>query len=237
MRPTKEMFKTIFEVSTNAIAICDPEGIVLTANAAYFQLCGYNSAQVIGKNFAIIFPENERVVVNERYKTNLSSPAIAGGFESVIERADGLVRTVEVRFDFITEGKTRVAMVSTIRDTTERKRSEEAQSSLAAIVELTNDAIIGKALDGTINSWNVAAERLYGYSADEVLGRNVSILMPPDRPDELRSILEQVAAGEKVETYDTVRICKDGSRVDISLSVSPIFDASAPDYGCIFYRS
>ena len=92
---------------------------------------------------------------------------------------------------------------------------------------VVNDAIIGKALDGTINSWNVAAERLYGYSADEVVGHHVSILMPPDRPDELRSILEQVAAGEKVETYDTVRMRKDGSRVDISLSVSPIFDASA----------
>jgi protein-histidine pros-kinase len=107
-----------------------------------------------------------------------------------------------------------------------RARDAEAWQRLAAIVESSNDAIIGKSLDGTITSWNAAAEQLYGYPAYEVIGRPISVLAPPDRLDEIPEILARVARGERTEHFETLRRARDGRLVAVSLSVSPIRDAS-----------
>ena len=101
-----------------------------------------------------------------------------------------------------------------------------AASWLAAIVESSDDAIVSKTLEGTITSWNPAAERLFGYTAEEVIGRPISILAPPDRENEMPANLERIRRGEKVDRYETVRRRKDGSLVDISLTVSPIRDGT-----------
>ncbi|MHB9035255.1 MAG: SpoIIE family protein phosphatase [Armatimonadota bacterium] len=93
---------------------------------------------------------------------------------------------------------------------------------LAAIVQSSDDAIIGKTLDGVIVSWNSGAQRIYGYSAEEVIGKPISILAPPDRPDEIPRILDEIKAGERVEHFETERITKDGNRIHVSLSVSPV---------------
>jgi PAS domain S-box-containing protein len=93
---------------------------------------------------------------------------------------------------------------------------------MAAIVDGSDDAIIGSTLAGVITSWNGGAERLYGYPADDVIGRSVAILMPPDQPDELGAILAQVAAGTRVDHYETTRIRRDGRLIEVSLTVSPI---------------
>jgi PAS domain S-box-containing protein len=106
----------------------------------------------------------------------------------------------------------------------ERKRAEEAASFLAAIVESSDDAIIGTTLEGIVLSWNRGAERIYGYPALDVIGRSISVIIPPYRPDELSQNLESIKRGQPVERYDTVRIRKDGKAVDISLTISPIKD-------------
>ena len=108
----------------------------------------------------------------------------------------------------------------------ERKRGEELLAHLAAIVESSDDAIIGKTLDGIILTWNRAAERLYGYSAEEMKGQPISVLMPRERPNELIAILERLRRGEGIAHYETVRCRKDGRRIDVSLTVSPIKDAA-----------
>ena len=92
-------------------------------------------------------------------------------------------------------------------------------------MESSEDAIIGKNLDGTITSWNKAAERLFGYSAADVLGKPVSVLIPPESTDEMLAILERVRRGEQVHHFETVQVRKDGTRVDVSLSVSPVKDS------------
>jgi PAS domain S-box-containing protein len=104
----------------------------------------------------------------------------------------------------------------------DRKQAEEELRRLAAIVESSNDAIISKDLDGIILSWNGAAERLYGYTAAEIIGKPLAILVPPDHPDELPAIMERLKRGERIERYETVRVCKDGRRVDVSLTISPV---------------
>ena len=114
-----------------------------------------------------------------------------------------------------------------------RSRYHRAQASRAgpvltsaAIVESSDDAIIGKSLDGTITSWNAGAERLYGYSAAEAIGQSISLIAPPDRPDEVPALLERIKRGESVDHYETVHIRKDGQRIDVSLTVSPIKDGA-----------
>jgi PAS domain S-box-containing protein len=113
----------------------------------------------------------------------------------------------------------------------QRRRAEEERSRLAFIVESSDDAIIGTTLDGTITSWNPGAERLYGYSAEEVQGRSIVILHPPEHPNDLLQNLERLRRGERVIHYETVRVRKDGTRIDISLTVSPVRDSNGTVIG------
>jgi PAS domain S-box-containing protein len=116
-------------------------------------------------------------------------------------------------------------------DNTEHKQAQAALRQLAAIVEASSYAIIGLDLNGTIVSWNAGAELLSGYSADEMLGRPVTLLLPPDRSDEVGHIREKLLRGERVEHFETVRVRKDGTRVDISLTIVPIRDESGMPIG------
>src|SRR5437763_469533 len=103
---------------------------------------------------------------------------------------------------------------------------DEAMAHLAAIVESSEDAVISKTLDGTVLSWNAGAEQVYGYPASEAIGRQMTFLLPEDRPDEEAVILDRVGNGDRVEHFETVRRRKGGDRIDVSLTISPIRDAS-----------
>jgi PAS domain S-box-containing protein len=107
----------------------------------------------------------------------------------------------------------------------DRRQTEAASAYLASIVQFCDDAIIGKTLDGTVVSWNTGAERLYGYSAAEMIGRSISVLVPSHRPAELPEIYDAIRRGEAVDGLDTVRIRKDGTPIEVSLTISPIKDA------------
>jgi PAS domain S-box-containing protein len=134
-------------------------------------------------------------------------------------------RRLNVIFTVAYEGEECERTLVSIVDVTSRKQAEQEARALAAIVESSDDAIASSDLHGTITSWNRGAERLYGYTTREVIGRPVTTLIPADRQDEEDSILERIAAGEHVDHYETVRRHKDGTLIDVSLSVSPIKDA------------
>jgi PAS domain S-box-containing protein len=139
-------------------------------------------------------------------------------------RADGSEGWMEARGRAIRQyGAVRMAGIC--MNVTERKRAAEATARLAAIVDSSHDAIVGKDLDGVIRTWNAGAARLYGYAANEVIGRSMTILIPPDRVPEEASILETVHAGGLVDHFETVRLRRDGTLIDVSLTVSPIRDA------------
>ena len=150
----------------------------------------------------------------------------ATGTEAIAERPDG------TRFPFAAyptplrnDNGDLVGAVNMLVDLTERTRNEEAALRLAAIVELSDDAIISKDLRGVITSWNKAAERLFGYKSEEIVGKPVTTLMPPDRQHEELEILGKIVRGERIEHYETVRQRKDGSLIDISLTTSPVKNA------------
>jgi PAS domain S-box-containing protein len=115
-------------------------------------------------------------------------------------------------------------VVLVFRDAAEQRKAHEALERLAAIVENSEDAIIGQAIDGTITSWNKGAERLYGFTSAEAVGRPISDFVPPDRRDEARDFIRRLKQGERIDHWDTVRMRKDGSFVDVSVQISPIRD-------------
>src|SRR6516165_6884132 len=109
------------------------------------------------------------------------------------------------------------------------KRAEELY--LTAIVEASDDAIIGETLDGTIVSWNKGAEKIYGYKAEEIVGHSISTLVPPGKPDELPGILKQLRRGQRIESYETTRVHKDGHLIDVSVTISPVKDGAGKIVG------
>ncbi len=145
------------------------------------------------------------------------------GMEAVAERPDGtFVHFVPYPTPLYDNSGTLIGAVNMLVDISDRKRADLDAQRLASIVESSDDAIISKGLDGIITSWNRGAERLFGYTAEEVIGKSVTILIPEDRMNEEPEILDRIRRGERVDHYDTVRRCKDGSLIDISLTVSPL---------------
>lgn len=154
------------------------------------------------------------------------------GLEAIAERPDGTrVPFLPYPTPLFDADGILIGAVNMLVDITERKHGEESAQRLAAIVESSDDAIITKDLNGIIQTWNKGAERLFGYSSEEIIGKPVSLLMPEERRDEATSILARVRRGEHIDHYETVRMKKDGTLLDISLSVSPVKGANGAIVG------
>ncbi|HEY7573957.1 MAG TPA: PAS domain S-box protein, partial [Thermoanaerobaculia bacterium] len=139
---------------------------------------------------------------------------------------DGRVEWINGRGRARLEGDRVVGMTGLGMNITDRRAAGEARAHLAAIIDSSDDAIVSKDLSGRITSWNAAAERLFGYTASEIVGRSIETLLPKERADDFFSILSRIRRGERVEHYETLRKRKDGSTIELSLTVSPIVDAS-----------
>jgi PAS domain S-box-containing protein len=147
------------------------------------------------------------------------------GMEAIAERPDGTrVPFVPYPTPLFDARGTLIGAVNMLIDITDRKRAEEIRQRLASIVQFSDDAIISKNLNGIIESWNAGAERIFGYTAQEAIGQSVEMLIPPDRLNEEPAIIARIRRGERIDHYETVRRRKDGSFIDISLTVSPIMD-------------
>ncbi len=160
------------------------------------------------------------------------------GVEAILERPDGQRIWFEPYPTLLRDSTGRiVAGINMLVDITEHKRAEAARAHLAAIVESSDDAIISKSLQGIITSWNKGAEQIFGYTAAETIGQPITMLIPPQRIDEEPQILQSIQRGETVAHYETVRRRKDGTNIDISLTVSPIRDQSGTIIGAVENRS
>ncbi|MGA9759280.1 MAG: PAS domain S-box protein, partial [Candidatus Sulfotelmatobacter sp.] len=146
------------------------------------------------------------------------------------QRADGQEFQIEASISQVITGGRKLFTVI-LRDVTERVQAEAAREHLAAVVDCSDDAIISKDLNGTINAWNRGAEKIFGYSASEVIGRPMLMLFPPDRTDEESDILARIRRGESVEHFETVRVRKDGKQIDVSVTISPVKDMNGTIVG------
>jgi PAS domain S-box-containing protein len=149
------------------------------------------------------------------------------GQEIVIERPDGTRRNALAHASPMRDDMGQViGAVNVLVDVTDRDRAEQTQRHMAAIVESSDDAIVSKSLTGVVRSWNSGAQRLFGYTPQEIIGQPITIIIPPERQHEEEAILSRLRRGERIEHYDTIRVTKDGRRLDISLTISPIRDAN-----------
>ena len=210
------------EAAALGIVITDREGNITWVNPAFTALSGYTLEEVIGKNSRLLRSgKHDAEFYRDMWNTILSGRVWRG--EIVNRHKDGTFYNEELTITPVCRMSGEIThFVAIGQDISARKQAEETRARLAAIVESSNDAIIGESLDGTIVSWNTGAELLYGYRADEVIGKPVSLLAAPDRPDEEPRILEQVRQGERITHFETVGVHKGGRRIDVSLTLSPI---------------
>jgi PAS domain S-box-containing protein len=219
-------FNALAEAAPDAIVCGDAYGRITYWNRAAQESFGYTAEEAVGQPLTLIIPERFRHLHEdgmERYLATGKPKIIGRPVELAGLRKDGTEFPVELSIGtWTSHGE--VHFTAILRNISDRRQDELARSALGAIVESSDDAIIGISLSGVITSWNRGAGRLYGYPESEVLGKPISILVPEDRPDEVREYLEAVRYGERVEHLETVRLRKGGRPVDVSLTVSPIQD-------------
>jgi PAS domain S-box-containing protein len=218
----------LLEAAVDGIISIDQRGVVHAMNPAAERLFGYDKREVVGRNVSMLMPApyaQEHDAYLGRYLRTGEKRIIGIGREVVGLRKDGSTFPIELSVGEARVGE-EVIFVGFVRDITERKLAEESLSHLAALVESSEDAIVSKSLDGTILTWNKGAERMFGYTANEAIGRHISMLAPPDRPCEVNGILERIRRGESVGHQETVRVRKDGRRIDVFITISPIKDGN-----------
>lgn len=217
----------IFENLPVAIYTCDEMGHVTYFNKAATELWG--RTPVIGEDLWCgswkIFQANGEPLPMDScpMARALKEKRVIEGEEIVVERPDGSRRNVlpypVPTFD---ASGTLTGAINTLVDITQQTRDNAQQSMLAAIIESSDDAIISKTLDGIITSWNRAAEKMFGYTPDEAIGRHITLIIPPERLNEESLIIEKIRNGEKIDHFETMRLTKRGEQIPISLTVSPV---------------
>ncbi|HEX5323610.1 MAG TPA: PAS domain S-box protein [Capsulimonadaceae bacterium] len=231
-----QMLATTLLSIGDAVLVTDQHGRITQMNAIAEEITGWSSAEAVGqdvKNVFRILNEATGEPAESPIDRVLSEGVIVGlANHTVLVRADGKHVPIDDSGAPIHDEQGRlVGVVLVFRDIAERRRADEAKYHLASIVESSDDAIISKDLNGIITSWNTGAERLFGYTAEEVIGQPILIIYPPDRHGEMPQILERIKRGERIEQYETVRRAKDGRLIDVSLSVSPLLDAAGKIIG------
>ncbi len=214
----------IIESSEDAIASKDLNGIITSWNKSAERLFGYKAEEIIGKPVTTIIPP----------ELHTDEPKILGKirageriehFQTVRLHKNGRLIDVSLTVSPIRDDRGKiVGAAKIVRDVTRQKKLEEAALRLAAIVESSDDAIASKNLNGIITSWNRSAERLFGYKAEEIVGQPVTLIIPPELHHDEDMILSKIRRGEKIDHFETIRLHKNGERIEVSLTISPIKD-------------
>ena len=221
-RHLAEQLDHLFAMSHDLMCIAGTDGYLKRLNPAWERTFGIPIEELLDRPYVeYVHPDDIRST------QELAAGMAEGRLTSVVSEArlrcrDGAYRWINWNATLAPEEGLVYAVG---RDVTEQRQSHKAGALLAAIVDSTNEAIIGKTLDGTITSWNKAAERIYGYRADEVVGQSIRLLYPPDRLGECAANLARIGRGERIADHHSVRVRKDGELVHIGLSVSPMWNA------------
>jgi len=232
---SEEKFHAISSAVLDALIMVDDSSALVYWNPAAERILGYRADEVLGKPL-------HQLLTPQRYQDNAIQ-----GFNAFSSTGHGPVIGKTIEIEALHKGGYEIPVelsisalnlnghwhaVGVLRDISERKHVEHEMRLLAAIVESSDDAILSESLDGAILSWNAGAERLYGYTAAEIKGRPISLLVPDDLPDEIPQLLEHIRRGDQISRYETVRVRKDGVHLPISLTISPLHDAAGNIVGC-----
>jgi PAS domain S-box-containing protein len=233
---SEERFRVTLASLGDAVIATDSEGRITFLNPAAERLTGWSSSEAVGQDILSVFR-----IVNEHTRNTVENPitrALREGLvvglanHTLLIAPDGTERPIDDSGAPIRDSKGNViGAVLVFRDISERRRAEEVAARLAAIVTSSSDAIASKTLDGIVTTWNASAERMFGYTADEMIGQSITMIIPQERRAEEDYILTQLRAGERVESLDTVRMAKDGLYLDVSLTISPVKNAAGTIIG------
>jgi PAS domain S-box-containing protein len=219
-----QLIAAVVESSNDGIVGCTLEGTVTSWNPAAERMYGYTSREIIGKSGSLLTPAG----LSGEFYANLASikdGKVVESLETSRVRKDGGVVPVSITVAPIRDDDGVIVGASAVhRDVTEQRRAFEAVQRIASIVENSHDAIIGRTLEGIVTNWNPAAEKMFGYSAKEILGESVDILIPQDRRAEIATVIARIKAGQHVEHLETFRLRKDGTLFPVSFTFSPIRD-------------
>lgn len=231
LRISEERFRLVVEASPNGVIMTDLGGRIVLVNAETERLSGYPREELIGQPIEMLVPPQFRgahLHYRQAFGARLEARRMGAGRDLHIVRKDGTERPVEIGLNPIQTAEG-IMVLSSVIDISVRKATEaklrhyaDREQWFIAAVEASDDAIITKTLDGMITAWNPAAERLFGFTAAEAIGKSVDIIIPTELRDEFLTFLAQIRRGEKIEHHETVRVAKDGRRIDVSVSISPI---------------
>ncbi len=225
LKKSEELFSNIAEHSPFAIAIIDPSGRYSYINQNFSRIFGYTlqDFQTGREWFLLAFPDShyrKKVIADWKKDLGCTAVGVPRSRAYTVRCRDGGEKEIFFRSVLLSDGKQCIVY----EDITERRDTERTRKLLASIVESTDDAIIGKTSQGFIISWNSAAERLYGYSRDEIIGRNISVIVPHEKLGELDEIMKKISRGTGFSNLLTRRIRKDGSVIDVGITISPIIE-------------
>jgi PAS domain S-box-containing protein len=222
LRESEEKFAKVFRFAPIPMTLSKADdGSFVDVNDTFCEVSGFSLAECIGRNsidVGWLLPEERNRLIGE-----IQTCGSVRGMDLKAQTKNKKELELIYSGELVQTAGHRL-LLSTAMDITERKQLEEKNLRLAAIVDSSDDAIIGKTLDGTITSWNNGAEKIYGYKEHEVVGKSITILAPHDREDEIQGFLEQIKAGQSVKRIETVRRKRDGDIIPVSLTISPIID-------------
>jgi PAS domain S-box-containing protein len=221
----------IVNTSDDTIISKTLQGIITSWNSAAQLMFGYTKEEVIGKHISILIPK-ERLQEEEYIISQIASGNRVDHFETIRLTKSGAEIPISLSVSPVMDSSGKIIGASKIaRDISDKQKGDEKTAMLAAIINTSDDTILSKSLNGIIKSWNKSAERMFGYTEEEMIGQHISRIIPPSRIKEEEYIIGQIAQGKPVEHFETVRIAKDGTEIPISLSVSPVKDSNGKVIG------
>jgi PAS domain S-box-containing protein len=226
MRSVQNRLNAVIDTVVDGIVTIDCHGVIHNFNTAAERIFGYAEAEVIGSNVNILMPEPYRAEHDGYLHSYLSTgirKVIGIGREVTGQRRDGSTFPMDLAVSEMEINNERM-FTGIVRDITGRKRLESTHRHQETILQSSDDAITSETMNGIISSWNQGAEKMFGYRADEAIGQSLLMLLPNGLEDEESRILEKISRKEKVEHFETVRRCKSGALIDISVTISPIID-------------
>jgi len=227
LRESEDIFRTTFELAAVGVAHVSPDGRFLRVNEKLCKITGYTRDELSRISFQdITHPEDLAADLAQAEKVRKGS-LNTFSMEKRYLRKDGSPVWVSLTVSAARNGGGQLKhFISVVEDITSRREAEEARSRLAAIVDYSSDAIVSKDLNGIIQSWNRGAQHIFGFTAQEAIGQPITLIIPPELREEENQIIARLKKGERIEHYETVRLTKSGARINVSITVSPIIDAS-----------
>ena len=229
---SERQWREVFEHNPATCFMVDASGIVLSVNAFGASQLGYAASELVGQSVLnLVFEEDDREFVRRKMSLCLETPGRSNSWEVRKRRKDGTMLWIRENARAMWWSRNQLIMLIACEDISERYWGALESAQLAAFVSSSDDAIVSKTLDGTITSWNAGSPNIFGYQADEMIGQPITRIIPPELHQEEKQILVRLHRGERIRHYETIRLAKDGRRVDISLTVSPLFNQSGKVVG------